>query len=80
MFYFSEDFFSKYIGDTSVFYLHKIFLIPIFTSFVLGIASSAITLSTQKKFNSGEDMEFFKENPVLRFLVWREIREEIDRG
>ncbi|PZM15868.1 hypothetical protein CPY51_05695 [Rhizobium tubonense] len=80
MFYFSEAFFSYYIGDIYANYIYKILFLPFFISFIFGVASPLITISVKNTNNSTEDIEYFKTNPIIWFLVWREIREEVDRG
>ncbi|ENN86427.1 hypothetical protein RHSP_79356 [Rhizobium freirei PRF 81] len=80
IFYFSEDYFAQSIGNIIDEWIFYILLIPFFCSFIFGIASAMITLSVRNSKNDKADIEYCRANPIIWFLVWREIREEIDRG
>ena len=80
IFYFSEEYFAQYVGVTLDRWIFFILLVPFFCSFIFGVASPMITLSVRNSKSDKADIEFCKTNPIIWFLVWREIREEIDRG
>ena len=57
-----------------------LYTISMFILFFFGIASCGLSLSSLWSFRNGEDQRGMKAFPIIWFLIWREVKDEIDAG